>query len=204
MNFAACLGCFTLKGIRVEVANGDMVSGYVCWNPAWFAVKNEEPIFPDSLFKSKYSKECRYPLIIYKEVYPIDKPLKNPKYFEKDFMFLVTSDTDTVKIPLNEIKDIRGESKKYDGYNGTGEVPVFPKDSVKLMTDTVPTAVIVNDDDEPSLELFISYNQNIGEQPLRELFEEYKKDTWTKWTSIESFLEELHRDKIILLEIAID
>ena len=79
MSFAACLGCFTLKGIRVEVANGDMVSGYACWNSAWFAVKNEEPIFPDSLFKSKYSKECSEPLIVYKEVYPIDKPLKDPE-----------------------------------------------------------------------------------------------------------------------------
>lgn len=200
MTFADCWSCFTLKGVRVELANGDMVSGYVRWNPGWVTINNEEPTFPNSLFKSKFSKEWGDPLVIYKEVYSIDKPFKDPKYFKKNLLFLVTSDADKVKIPLKEIKDIQGEPKKYDGYNGAGEVPVFPKDSVKFMTEAVPTALIVNVNDL-SLELFISYNQNIGERLLKERFEEYKQG---KWTSIESFLADLHRDKIILLEIAFD
>jgi hypothetical protein len=200
MTFAACWGCFILKGVRVEVTNGDMVSGYVRWNPEWFADNNEESAFPNSLFKSKYSKEWGDPFVIYREVYPIDKPFKDSKYFGKNFLFLVTSDADMVKIPLKELKDIRGEPKKHDGYSGAGEVPVFPMDCVKLMTDAAPTAVIVNDND-PSLELFISYNPNIGERLLKERFEEYKQG---KWTSIESYLAELRRDKIILLEIAFD
>lgn len=184
----------------MEVTNGDMISGYVRWNPAWFTDKNEKTIFPDALFKSKSCKKWGDPLVLYKKVYPIDKPFKKTKCFEKNFLFLVTSDADMIKIPVKELKDIQSEPKKHDGYSGAGEVPVFPKDQVKLMTDATPTAVIVNNND-PSLEFFISYNQNVGERLLKERFEEYKQG---KWTSIETYLAGLRRSKIILLEIAFD
>ena len=50
--FAECLGCSELRGVRIEMKNGKVITGYVHWNASWFTEQWRNR-FPQSLDRTR-------------------------------------------------------------------------------------------------------------------------------------------------------
>jgi hypothetical protein len=160
-----------LRGVTIELKDSSIISGYVIWNEAWFAHKDYKPKFSETLVDieslRKYFTWQADSLTIYKNVYIIDKPFKVIDYSHKPEMFLVTSDSDIGKFPLNAIKSIKAKPIEHDGYNGAGGIPIYSMKSLEMLTQKMPVAVII-EDTGVSDNYYIRYNPEIKEDELKE------------------------------------
>ncbi|MDD3927047.1 MAG: hypothetical protein PHT33_10380 [bacterium] len=199
--YADCIACFELKGVKVELKNGKIASGYVAWNSAWFEAEGYKPKSPYALVDSKEANRRKQPLVLYKKLYSIEKPFRKLHGECKPGTVLVTSEADTVKLPLAEIRHIKAKPMKYDGYTGAGNIPRYSKKALEMLINAEPVAVIV-EDTGVSDDYYISYNQAISEKELKKRREDVNNGLLgEKWTET---VKKLEKDRIVTLSIGYD
>ena len=160
---ADCLACFELKGVQIEMKNGNTHRGYVPWNPVWFK-ERENAKFPDSLLSSEsWQYTPLEALRLYTRVYKVKHPLP----------ILVTTSTDSITLSLSDIKKIVPAPQEHDGYQGASGLPALSQTAIRLLSEEEPYALLKDDSGVTDIYL-ISFNQNIDTEKLKQIHDALK------------------------------
>lgn len=176
---AVCLACSELRGVKISMKDGHTHEGYVHWNEAW--LKNQSPRFPDSLIDPIASVEHKQ-LTLYKQIFPITKPVKS----------VVTTESYLTKVERSQIATITANPMKYDGYDGTS-LNLVSKVALNWLTTEKQAAILLIENTGVSDEYIISYNSKItNAKKLKKIFKEEKNK------------QKLERMRILVMSFAYD
>jgi hypothetical protein len=184
---ADCLACFELKGVQATMKDGQKHSGYVGWNHAWFTSR-EKSKFPDTLLSRESWGPCpRESIPLYRKVYMIRFPMTA----------LVTKKRDLLTLRFSDVETMSAKPMEHDGYQGAGGLPVLSLTAIRLLSESKPHASIKQDADVADHYL-ISFNPEIDEPKLREIYDDLKK-----WLTMEK-IKKLEESRIIFFSLPYD
>jgi len=152
---AACVSCWWLKGVSLQLISGEKLEGHVPWNGAWLYGQETKASFPDLLLEPlqiSYARQIK----LYEKLQRVAYPKKG----------LVVATREPRVVYLDSLKAISSRPDSLEGYAGAGLIPVVSSGTANRLKREPPLAFCAGEPECCSVIYWITYNPQVDENDI--------------------------------------